>query len=101
MNSLSRAGCPLVYLDGSLVTKKYRPEDFDGCWESRNVDWTLLDPELRDFAFRRRAQKQRYGGELFPIDSKGTPPNTAMLIFFQTDRDGVAKGIVAIDPGIS
>ena len=32
---LRKAGCRLVYLDGSFVTRKQRPGDFDACWEFR------------------------------------------------------------------
>ena len=35
---LRKAGCRLVYLDGSFVTRKDRPGDFDACWDVQNVD---------------------------------------------------------------
>jgi hypothetical protein len=41
---LRRAGCSLVYLDGSFVTRKERPGDFDACWDIQGVDEDALDP---------------------------------------------------------
>ncbi len=56
---LRKAGCRLVYLDGSFVTRKGHPGDFDACWDVRNVDDDRLDPVFRDFSRGRAAQKQR------------------------------------------
>ena len=87
-------------MDGSFVTDKAVPGDFDACWEAVGVDPDLLDSELLDFSNGRAAQKQRYGGELFPANTVAVPPNTRYLEFFQTNRhSGEAKGIVAIDLG--
>ena len=99
LESLARAGCKRAYLDGSFVTAKQDPSDFDGCWETAGVDPTLLDPELLDFREGRAAQKARYGGELFLANAAADPAGTAFLDFFQGDREGRPKGIVAIDPG--
>ena len=33
MESLRLAGCRTVYIDGSFVTSKDIPNDFDACWE--------------------------------------------------------------------
>jgi hypothetical protein len=96
--SLRAAGCPRAYLDGSFVTDKELPGDFDVCWEISGVDASLLDAELLDFSDRRAAQKARYGGELFPAQATAEPAGTAFLDYFQRDRDtGEPKGIIAID----
>jgi hypothetical protein len=100
LESLKGAGSRRAYLDGSFVTDKETPGDFDACWEAVGVDPDALDRELLDFSDRRAAQKRRYGGELFPADATAVPPNTRYLDFFQTDRhSGEPKGIVAIDLG--
>jgi hypothetical protein len=99
LESLARAGCKRAYIDGSFVTAKEYPGDFDGCWETAGVDPTLLDPELLDFDEARAAQKAKYGGELFPANGAADPAGRAFLEFFQVDREGRPKGIVAIDPG--
>jgi hypothetical protein len=87
-------------VDGSFVTEKMFPGDFDACWDPHGVDVTLLDPVFLDFSNGRAAQKGRFRGELFlsssPADSKGT----SFLRFFQIDKmTGKAKGIVALDLG--
>lgn len=98
--SLQAAGCVRVYLDGSFVTVKDVPADFDACWEVTGVDPGLLDPELLDFSDRRAAQKARYGGELFPAQAAAEPAGTVFLDYFQRDRQtGEPKGIIALDLG--
>lgn len=100
LDSLASAGCRRAYVDGSFVTTRETPGDFDACWEATGVDPDRLDPELLEFSDARAAQKRRYGGELFPANAIASPPNTRYLEFFQTDRqNGEAKGIVAIDLG--
>jgi len=96
--SLRRAGCARVYLDGSFVSEKELPGDFDACWEMSGVDAGLLDPVLLDFSDRRAAQKTRYGGELFPAQAAAEPTGTVFLDYFQRDRHtGDPKGIIALD----
>jgi len=99
IDALKRAGCKRAYLDGSLVTSKDKPDDFDGCWEEANVDPSLLDPILLTFTNGREAQKIKFGGELFPTGSLANPTSGSIFIdFFQIHKDtGAAKGIIAID----
>lgn len=97
--SLALAGCKTIYVDGSFVTDKEEPGDYDGCWEEEGVDPYRLDPILLTFDHKRVAQKLKYGGEVFPasLSAEDSPPFRAFLDFFQADRDGIAKGIIAID----
>jgi len=97
--SLGRAGCSAVYIDGSFVTTKQHPGDYDGCWDEAGVNLGLLDPVPLSFDDKRRSQKAKYGGELFPASRLATPEGETFKRFFQTDRDGASKGIVEIDPG--
>jgi hypothetical protein len=98
--ALKAAGCRRAYIDGSFVTGKEQPGDFDGCWEAAGVDSGLLDPVLLDFTAQRAAQKAKYGGELFLANSPADPAGTVFLDFFQTDKvTGQPKGIVSIDLG--
>ena len=96
---LKRAGVGLAYLDGSFVTEKAVPGDYDACWDPGGVDPTLLDPVLLDFSNKRVKQKAKYGGELFVSSSVSGPDGRTFLEFFQEDQDGVPKGIVALDLG--
>ena len=100
INILRRAGCRTVYIDGSFVTSKEVPNDFDACWEEAGVTPELLDPVLLEFDAGRAAQKARYLGELFPASLGATVEGMSFLEFFQTDREtGGSKGIVAVDLG--
>jgi hypothetical protein len=93
---LKKAGCSTVYLDGSFVTEKQEPGDFDACWEPAGVDDRRLDPVLLDFTDHRRAQKKRYMGELFPAPYFAAP-GQRFIDFFQNDRyTGKPKGILRI-----
>lgn len=98
LEGLRQAGCRTAYLDGSFVTTKAEPGDFDACWEPTGVDLDAVDPVLLDFFEDRRAQKERFGGELFPVDMVAEPTGTRFLDYFQRERiTGLAKGIVQID----
>lgn len=99
--SLARAGCRTAYLDGSFVSSKTAPDDFDVCWDMNNVDISRLqleEPVLLDFSNRRAAQKVKFGGELFPAQERADAVGAVFLDFFQRDKNtGDPKGIVAID----
>lgn len=96
--SLKAAGCRTVYIDGSFVTSKETPGDFDGCWDPTNVDPYRIDPVLLKFDRGRATQKAKYGGELFISTMQNGNPGPLMLDFFQGDKNsGKQKGIVAID----
>ena len=100
LEPLKSAGCTRVYLDGSFVTAKERPGDFDGCWDSEGVDFDLLaqsDPVLLTFGDSRAAQKKRYRGELFLADGQANGIGTLFREFFQLDKDGNAKGIIVVN----
>ena len=94
--ALKRAGCSVVYLDGSFVTEKPTPADFDACWDDAGVDASKLDKVLLDFTNKRKAQKERFLGELFPA-ALPAAPGSVFIAFFQTDKHtGNAKGILRI-----
>ena len=82
---LQRANCARMYLDGSFVTEKILPNDFDGCWDAINVDVTRLDPVLLNFGDGRVAQKQKYRGEMFIANGQNSGVGT-FLEFFQRER---------------
>ena len=98
--NLKAAGCRILYLDGSYVTTKERPSDFDGCWDTTGVSGQSLDPVLLSFENRRAAQKAKFHGELFPSSAVADELGTTYLDFFQRDKQtGKPKGIIAIDLG--
>jgi hypothetical protein len=98
--ALIAAGCRKVYLDGSFVTAKEFPSDYDACWEITGVRITELDKVFLEFGHRRAAQKTKFMGEFFPacLPAESTSPYRTFLNFFQTDKDtGARKGIIGID----
>jgi hypothetical protein len=99
LNNLRNAGCAVAIVDGSFVTAKEIPGDYDAAFDPAGVVGALLDPILLRHADGRLAMKAKYLGEVFPW---GWPADTAgkiYLDFFQSDRVGVAKGVVQLDLG--
>lgn len=96
---LAAAGCQQVWLNGSFVTAKDEPGDFDACWDPAGVDIDVVDPIFLDLSpDGRRRQKDRFGGDLFPnIVEAGT--GLQFADFFQNQRDGARKGIVLLHIG--
>ena len=86
-----------AHLDGSFVTAKEEPGDFDACWEASGVDRDRLDPVLLAFANRRAAQKASFGGESFR--PTGKPIRMARGFSTTSSRNstvtGERKGIVS------
>lgn len=100
MEQLRSVGCQAVYIDGSFVTNKSVPGDFDACWEVNGVDMNKLKttaPALLIFSNKRADQKAQYGGEFFPAGWPADSAGTLFLDFFQKDRDGNPKGIISIE----
>jgi hypothetical protein len=94
--ALKLAGCRLVFLDGSFVTDKPLPDDFDACWYEIGVDATKLDPVLLDFANGRRNQKAKYGGEFFPSAARADAHMTFVEYFRHDKHTGKEKGLIRI-----
>lgn len=98
LQNLAGAGCRSVLLDGSFVSQKELPEDYDGAWDIQGVDPYRLDPVLLDFNNGRAAMKSKYLGELFPATFFAAP-GVRYRDFFMKDRSGLPKGVVNIDLG--
>lgn len=95
--NLQWAGCPAIFLDGSYVTGKPWPGDFDACWDPTGVDPAKLDPVFLEFANGRAAQKVAFKGEFFPSSMMCVDVGQAFVDFFQLDRfTGKQKGILSI-----
>ena len=90
------AGCKTIFLDGSFVTDKEKPEDYDTCWSSYGVDLNKLDPVFFNFDNKRFFQKQKYFGEFFPTDYIADGFNTFQEYFQKDKYTGKPKGIICI-----
>ena len=84
---LIQSGCREVYIGGSFITDKERPNDIDGCFDGMSIDSGLLDPIFNDLD----EQHARFGCEL-RMDWM-----SAFQGFLQKNRDGEQVGIVVID----
>lgn len=83
---LANAGCDSVYIGGSFVTDRERPNDIDGCFDGMAIDLNSLDPVFQD----HQQQQARFRCELridFMSQIEG---------FLQKDREGHPIGIIAL-----
>jgi hypothetical protein len=98
LKALKIAGCETAYIDGSFVTGKLIPGDFDVCYELNGMQRDLMDDVLKDFSNARAKQKEKFGGEFFPANSPAMASGMRFLEFFQINKHTQeAKGIIAID----
>jgi hypothetical protein len=99
MLQLKAAGCRTIYIDGSFVTSEPSPGDFDACYDNDTVDIDYLRinaPGLLNH-YDRAGQKAKYRGEIFPSQQPIGNYGSNSFEFFQRDRKGNVKGIIAID----
>src|SRR5262249_40867177 len=93
IDELTRCRCSRILLDGSFVTEKPVPGDYDLCWETKGVDYTAIDPVL--MSNDRAAMKKKYFGDIFPANLD--KPDVGIPGLFQIDKyTGRAKGIVSV-----
>jgi hypothetical protein len=96
VNDLRRAGCTTIFLDGSFVTEKPEPVDFDVCWDPSGVDPAKIDAVFLDFTNARKRQKAEFGGEFFPSGARADRAST-FLEYFQVDKFSKrGKGIIKV-----
>lgn len=101
LQDLRRIRCKRAWLDGSFVTNKNYPNDFDLCWDMDDVDWDNLAAPLEDLKPPRQKQKAIYLGDVIPnvVESSSGQP---FLDFFQEDtQTGRIRGIVELTPWAS
>jgi len=92
-----KAGCQKIYIDGSFVTKKNEPNDYDVCWDITGVNLAVLDTVLYDIKSGTALQKIKYYGEFYPANIVEGISGLTFLNFFQMDRSGKSKGILQLD----
>lgn len=102
LDELRRAGCKRVYLNGSFVTTKANPGDYDGAWDIVGVNPVELKSE---FWMEKKVdvdiQKTKYKGELYPADMIESGSGLRFLNFFQRRKyTHEAKGIVEMYLGV-
>ena len=95
LSHMREVGCKFVKIDGSFVTSKPRPRDFDGTWDPNGVDETKLDPIIEDE--NKYSMIEKYMGELYRQDTIEGDSGMLFDDFFQTDRYENPKGVVKIN----
>jgi hypothetical protein len=98
LNNLRHAGCRAVIVDGSFVTRKDHPGDYDAAFDPIGVNGNLVDPVLLRHDDGRKSMKAKYFGEVFPWGALACA-NTGMIYrdFFLQDQSGQPKGVVLLD----
>lgn len=97
---LFKIGCSAIYLDGSFVTKKECPGDFDACWDMNGVNLANL-PKIFDVRAKDSImmQKHIFGGEFYPNGIEGSSGILFMDFFQQIRQTNEKKGIIMVKPG--
>lgn len=97
LDALVQVGCNRVWVDGSFVTAKEVPGDFDACWDPTGVNRDAVDPVILDLSDGRAAQHARYGGAMWPADLV-VESGITILDAFQRDykHHDRPKGIVML-----
>lgn len=92
---LKECNCPEVFLDGSFITKKEQPNDYDLCYEPTGV---LATERFREFLRGRSTNKEKYRGDIF-VHMPVPPFYVNHVNNWQKDgrNEDVAKGILRID----
>lgn len=103
INILKLCGCEAIYIDGSFVTSKLEPNDWDACFKGDIQSLKTLQKQepclvLTDDNTLREKQKQKFKGELFYY-SLYAGLNISYLDFFQRIKGVKAKkkGIIKIN----
>ncbi len=95
--NLQGAGCRAIIVDGSFVTAKELPNDWDAAFDPVGVTASSIDPILLRHDDGRRAMRAKYLGDMFPWTAPASDIGGPIYRqFFQKDRDGNPKGIVEI-----
>ena len=91
---LRQAGCRQVWLNGSFTTDAAQPHDVDVAWDAYGVRPKDLHPLFRSNTAEIRAERRKtFGGDYVAVYED----NASLTRFYETDRSGEPKGIVAIN----
>lgn len=100
IKELKAVGCKTIYMDGSFISKKEQPQDFDLCWDEEGVNYKLIVteyPGLMDYGWRMKNMKKRYGGDIVPMTSLACyKKGLIFLAYFMQDKQSRDKGIIRI-----
>ena len=96
--ALAYAGCKTIFLNGSYVTSKEIPGDFDACWDPEGIEIRRLDPVFLELDPPRDKQKAKFYGEFLHTRLIETSTEMNFVEFFQRlPYNENLKGILRID----
>jgi hypothetical protein len=98
LSNLRAAGCEKAIVDGSFVSSKEEPDDYDLAFDPVGVNASLVDPVLLRHDDNRKAMRAKYFGDIFPWGEIACL-KTGLIYheFFQQDRSGTPKGVILLD----
>lgn len=92
---MKEAGCETIYLDGSFVTAKPNPGDFDACWEAFGTKTLPPNSKLLDASNEANDwRKAKFGGDIFPRFGDYGDRVEKWQFNLRTNED---KGIIKLD----
>lgn len=101
---MAASGVRRVYVDGSFVTDKDRPNDIDGCYDlqegkenSNDEDLEAMAPIFPPSPANRVKAKEMYGVDFFPAAATELGSGQPFLRFFQKDRQGRERGVLVLE----
>lgn len=91
-----------VYVDGSFVTDKDRPNDIDGCYDpaegAEGVErLRRMHPIWPPNLWNRAEAKEMFGVDFFPAATTEFGSGQPFLRFFQKDREGRERGVLMVE----
>lgn len=96
ISDLRSIGCVRAWLDGSYVTDKQVPGDYDLCWDTTGVDWNAIGPALLAVDFPRLLQQTKYRGDVLPNVVEQNSGLPFQEFFQQNKATGGTKGIIEL-----
>ncbi|MBS1055022.1 DUF6932 family protein [Gluconobacter kondonii] len=95
---MKKAGCKKIYIDGSFVTDKRHPNDWDGCFCTCGLNYDYLDPILLDLGKNRSNIQDKYMCDIFPDNCLEGESGMLFLDFFQQKKGSFSKkGIILLN----
>jgi hypothetical protein len=94
ISMLRDMGCKRIFLDGSFISNKVNPGDYDVVWDDTGLDLDLCFKECWTFFKSVYTQKQEFGGEFCYMSH----PSNVLAYFQQDNRHTpiLKKGIIEL-----
>lgn len=91
----STCGCTTVYIGGSFISTKLRPDDIDLCFDLQNVNYDKVEEVFPDFFDCNKIGEIHRNSKCHILYFDKT--NIQYLRMLEKDKDGYPKGLVKIN----